>query len=62
MDEKLRELAHRFNNVLMGISPHVEIIKRTSKDNQRILDSVAHIEAALKRGKEITDEIRSNSG
>jgi len=61
MDEKLRELAHRFNNVLMGISPHVEIIKRTSKDNQKVLDSVAHIEAALKRGKEITDQIRADA-
>lgn len=54
----LREYAHQFNNVLMGISPHVEIIKRTAKDNQRILDSVANIEAALKRGKEITDRMR----
>ena len=61
MDEALRELAHRFNNVLMGISPHVEIIKRSSKENQRILDSIGHIEAALKRGREITDEIRKKA-
>lgn len=56
MDPK--QLAHQFNNVLMGIQPHVEVIKRASKDNQRVLDSVAHIEAALKKGREITAELR----
>ena len=52
-----REVAHQFNNVLMGILPHVEVIKRASKDNQRILDSVAHIEAALKKGREISSAL-----
>ena len=53
-----REIAHQFNNVLMGIQPHVEVIKRASKDNQRVLDSVAHIEAALKRGRDLTAQLR----
>jgi signal transduction histidine kinase len=61
MDEKLREIAHRFNNVLMAIQPHAEIIKRAGKDNQRILDSVAQIESALKRAKQITDEMREQA-
>ena len=59
MDESLRDLAHRINNVLMAIQPHAEIIKRAGKDNQRILDSIAHIEDALKRGRQITEEMRA---
>lgn len=58
MSEELRSIAHRFNNVLMAIQPHVEIIKRSSKENQRVLDSVAQIELALKRAKEITDQMQ----
>jgi hypothetical protein len=57
-----REIAHQFNNVLMGIGPHVEVIKRAAKDNQRILDSVAHIEAALKKGRELTAAIKTEAG
>ena len=55
-----RDIAHQFNNVLMGIAPHVEVIKRQSKDNQRILDSIAHIEAAIKRGKELTASLKND--
>lgn len=54
-----REIAHQFNNILMGIQPHVEIIKRASKDNQRILDSIAHIESALKKGREFTATLKN---
>ena len=53
-----RQIAHQFNNVLMGIQPHVEIIKRAAGDNQRILDSVRHIEAALKKGRDFTASLR----
>ncbi|MBK5260584.1 MAG: hypothetical protein JJE51_13415 [Thermoanaerobaculia bacterium] len=60
MTDDTREIAHRFNNVLMGISPHVEIIKRASKDNQRVLDSITQIELALKKAKEITDQMRAS--
>ena len=44
----------------MGIQPHVEVIKRQSKDNQRILDSIAHIEAAIKKGREITASLKKD--
>ena len=56
-----RQIAHQFNNILMGIQPHVEIIKRSAKDNQRILDSVAHIETALKKGREFTASLKEPS-
>lgn len=50
-------LAHNFNNVLMGIQPHAELVKRAGKDNPKITASIEQIEAALKRGKNITSEI-----
>jgi signal transduction histidine kinase len=50
-------LVHRFNNVLMGIQPHVEVIKRTGKDNERILGSATQIEAALRRARAVMSEI-----
>ena len=56
----VRQIAHQFNNILMGIGPHVEIIKRAAKDNQRILDSVAHIEAALKKGRDFTTSLKES--
>jgi len=50
-------LAHNFNNVLMGIQPHAELVKRAGKDNPRIATSIEQIEASLKRGKALTTEI-----
>ena len=50
-------LIHRFNNVLMGIQPHVEVIKRTGKDNERILGSATQIETALRRARVVMTEI-----
>ena len=50
-------LVHRFNNVLMGIQPHVEVIKRTGKENERILGSATQIEAALRRARAVMSEI-----
>jgi signal transduction histidine kinase len=50
-------LVHRFNNVLMGIQPHVEVIKRTGKDNERILGSATQIETALRRARAVMSEI-----
>src|SRR5450759_1030122 len=50
-------LIHRFNNVLMGIQPHVEVIKRAGKENERILGSASQIETALRRAKAITSEV-----
>ena len=50
-------LVHRFNNVLMGIQTHVEVIKRTGKDNERILGSATQIESALRRARTVMSEI-----
>ncbi|HYC60978.1 MAG TPA: PAS domain S-box protein [Thermoanaerobaculia bacterium] len=46
-------IAHEFNNVLMGISPFVEVIRR----GKSVETSLDHIARAVKRGKRITDEI-----
>lgn len=46
-------IAHDFNNVLMGISPFVEVIRR----GKSVETSLDHISRAVKRGKRITEEI-----
>jgi PAS domain S-box-containing protein len=46
-------IAHEFNNVLMGISPFVEVIRR----GRNIEASLDHIGRAVKRGKRITEDI-----
>src|SRR5687768_11789379 len=46
-------IAHDFNNVLMGISPFVEVIRR----GKSIDISLDHISRAVKRGKHLTEEI-----
>lgn len=46
-------IAHEFNNVLMGISPFVEVIRR-GRNMDVALD---HIGRAVKRGKRITEDI-----
>jgi PAS domain S-box-containing protein len=46
-------IAHEFNNVLMGISPFVEVIKR----GKNVETSLEHIGRAVKRGKRITGDI-----
>ena len=50
-------LIHRFNNVLMGIQPHVEVIKRAGKDNEKVLSSATQIETALRRAKAVMSEV-----
>ncbi len=52
-----RALIHRFNNVLMGIQPHVEVIKRAGKDNERVLASATQIETTLRRAKSMMAEV-----
>ena len=52
-------LIHRFNNVLMSIQPHVEVIKRASKDNERVLGSATQIETALRRAKSMMSDVRA---
>ncbi|HYK03241.1 MAG TPA: PAS domain S-box protein [Thermoanaerobaculia bacterium] len=46
-------IAHEFNNVLMGISPFVEVIRR----GRNMESSLDHIGRAVKRGKRITQDI-----
>jgi PAS domain S-box-containing protein len=46
-------IAHEFNNVLMGIAPFVDVIRR-GKGVDNALD---HIARAVKRGKRITEDI-----
>ncbi len=52
-----RALIHRFNNVLMGIQPHVEVIKRAGKENEKVLGSATQIETALRRAKSMMSEV-----
>lgn len=49
-------VSHEFNNVLMGIQPFVEIIRRSVQD-RRAQHAASQIEQSVKRGKRITDEI-----
>ena len=50
-------VAHEFNNVLMGIQPNVELLRRrTTAENRTTLD---HIVQSVQRGKYVTDEILS---
>ncbi|HEY0156275.1 MAG TPA: PAS domain S-box protein [Thermoanaerobaculia bacterium] len=46
-------IAHEFNNVLMGISPFVEVIRR----GRNLESSLDHITRAVQRGKRITQDI-----
>ena len=47
-------VAHEFNNVLMGISPFVDVIRRKPERTARALDQIA---GAVARGKRVTGEI-----
>ncbi|HYU27324.1 MAG TPA: ATP-binding protein, partial [Thermoanaerobaculia bacterium] len=47
-------VAHEFNNVLMGISPFVEVIRRKPERTAMALGQIA---GAIGRGKRITEEI-----
>jgi len=49
-------MAHEFNNVLMGIQPFGEIIRRQSP-NEACLSAAAHIARSIERGRSITHQI-----
>ncbi|MFN2441546.1 MAG: ATP-binding protein [Thermoanaerobaculia bacterium] len=49
-------MAHEFNNVLMGIQPFAEIIRRKTVDPAS-LNAAAHIERSIERGRSITHQI-----
>ncbi|HEX2832215.1 MAG TPA: PAS domain S-box protein [Thermoanaerobaculia bacterium] len=46
-------VAHEFNNVLMGISPFVEVLRR----GRNVESSLDHIARSVKRGKRVTEDI-----
>ncbi|MBW3563605.1 MAG: response regulator [Acidobacteria bacterium] len=49
-------MAHEFNNVLMGIQPFVEVIKRSS-DPEQLSSAANQIGASIRRGKNVTDQV-----
>jgi two-component system, cell cycle sensor histidine kinase and response regulator CckA len=50
-------IAHEFNNVLMGVLPFVELIRREAGSNERLKMATAHIATSVARGRGITQEI-----
>jgi PAS domain S-box-containing protein len=49
-------IAHEFNNVLMGIQPFAEVIRRRT-DDEKILRAATQIATSVTRGKRVTEEI-----
>jgi PAS domain S-box-containing protein len=49
-------LAHEFNNVLMGISPFVEVLKREI-ESPRGKAALEHMATSIRRGKGVTGEV-----
>jgi PAS domain S-box-containing protein len=49
-------LAHEFNNVLMGISPFVEVLKREVQ-TQSARTALEHMTTSIRRGKGVTGEV-----
>jgi len=50
-------IAHEFNNVLMGISPFIELLRRGDVAFERRLNALDHMTKAVQRGRRITEEI-----
>ena len=50
-------VAHEFNNVLMSIMPFAELMKRRMPDDERTSLAAHHIFQAVKRGRQISQEI-----
>jgi PAS domain S-box-containing protein len=50
-------IAHEFNNVLMGIQPHLDLLRRRS-DPQTVSIAMEHISNSVRRGKRVTDDIQ----
>jgi two-component system, cell cycle sensor histidine kinase and response regulator CckA len=51
------QVAHEFNNVLMGISPVVDLIRRRAGEDVQLLRSAEMIAASIGRGKRVTTDI-----
>jgi PAS domain S-box-containing protein len=50
-------VAHEFNNVLMSIMPFAELLKRRAPDEERTSIAANHIFHAIRRGRQISQEI-----
>lgn len=50
-------VAHEFNNVLMGIQPFADVVARTAGDNQRLKMCSDQISRAIQRGSRITRQV-----
>lgn len=49
-------VAHEFNNVLMGIAPFIEVIRR-AETPQKVTAALDHISGSVKRGRRVTQDI-----
>ncbi|MBW3671228.1 MAG: PAS domain S-box protein, partial [Acidobacteria bacterium] len=50
-------MAHEFNNVLMGIHPFTEVIRRLSGGNQKIQQATQFVTDAVQRGRRVSQEV-----
>jgi sigma-B regulation protein RsbU (phosphoserine phosphatase) len=50
-------IAHEFNNVLMGIQPFADILRKRGQDDPLVLKSAQYIASAVARGRQITSDI-----
>ena len=51
-------VAHTFNNVLMSILPFAELLKRRAPDDPKVDAATKHIFQAIKRGRQVSQEIQ----
>ncbi len=57
--ELASRLIHDFNNVLMGIQPIVEVLRRRYCDDEKLMRLIEPVAASLARGKQIIKEARA---
>ena len=50
-------IAHEFNNVLMGIQPFAEVIRRNAAADEKVQKAATQIIGSVTRGKRVTQEI-----
>jgi two-component system cell cycle sensor histidine kinase/response regulator CckA len=50
-------IAHEINNVLMGISPFVEVLLKRPENSASVSAAAAHIAQSVQRGKRVTQDI-----
>ena len=50
-------MAHEFNNVLMGIQPFTEVIRRSAPGNEKVDQATQFIGDAVQRGRRVSQEI-----